>query len=86
MSLLTFLRLLAQFSEVLERVARDYEPNYLAELLLDISRCFNRAYRELRVVGQETALAEARLALFRSVRYVLETGMTLLGVPPVQRM
>jgi arginyl-tRNA synthetase len=77
---------LAQFSEVLERVARDYEPNYLAELLLDISRCFNRAYRELRVVGQETALAEARLALFRSVRYVLETGMTLLGVPPVQRM
>lgn len=77
---------LGQFNETLEKVASTYEPYYLAQLLLDVSRLFARAYRELRVVGQEKAVAEARLALFTATRHVLETGMTLLGMPPVQKM
>ncbi len=77
---------LGQFGEVLDRVAHDYEPYYLAQLLLDIARTFARAYRELRVVGQPADIAGARLALFTATRYVLETGMTLLGMPAVQRM
>lgn len=77
---------LAQFDEVLERIASTYEPYYLAQLLLDVSRLFARAYRELRVVGQEADLAQARLALFTATRYVLETGMKLLGMPAVQKM
>jgi arginyl-tRNA synthetase len=52
----------------------------------DISRIFARAYRELRVVGQDPEIAKARLALFTATRFVLETGMKLLGMPAVQRM
>ncbi len=78
--------LLSQFDEVLEKIERDYEPNHLAELLLGISRAFNRAYRELRVVGQETPLAVARLSLFQATRTVLSTGMHLIGVPVIERM
>lgn len=77
---------LGQFNEVLDRVAVDYEPYYLAQLLLDIARVFARAYRDLRVIGQPAEIASARLALFTATRTVLETGMTLLGMPAIQRM
>jgi arginyl-tRNA synthetase len=78
---------LACFEEVLQKVEQEYEPCHLAVYLLDLAKTFSSIYRKLRVVGEENqGAASARLALFEATKYVLHTGLRLLGVPPLERM
>lgn len=79
--------LLAQFDEVIEKSGVEYEPYHIAGFLLAVARSVSKAYRSHRVVGEEDrALAENRLALFMAVRDILQVGMTLIGVSPIERM
>ena len=47
-----------------------------------VSQC----YDILWVSGQEKDVAIARLALYEAARQVINNGMTLLGLTPVNRM
>lgn len=78
--------MLSKFRDVLEKAAAEYEPYHVANYLLDLAKTFSSLYRKLRVVGEEKRIGEARLALFMAVRNVLHTGLSLIGVPPVDRM
>ena len=78
--------LLSRFEEVLEKAAKEYEPNQLAAYALSLARTFSASYQTLRVLGEEAGAARARLALFMALRYVLHTCLRLIGVPPVERM
>lgn len=78
--------LLSQFPATVRRAAAEYEPYHIASLLLDLARSFSAAYNSLRVVGQEKHVAKARLSLFMAIKNVLHVGLTLLGVPPIERM
>ncbi len=70
----------------MEKVAKTYEPYHLALYLLDIAKAVSKAYKQLRVVGQEQRLATARLSLFVAAKYVLHSGLRLLGVPTVEKI
>ncbi|MCO6432402.1 MAG: arginine--tRNA ligase [Deltaproteobacteria bacterium] len=78
--------LFSKFDATLEKAARDFEPAHIAHYVLDLSRILAKTYKTLRVVGEEQALAKARLALFMAARNVLHTALTLLGVPAIERM
>jgi len=80
--------LLAQFPTMVENAARDYEPYYISQLLIEIAKSFSRAYRELRVIGEDVSqeIASSRLALFLAAREVISCGMSLLGIPRIERM
>ncbi len=78
--------MLSKFRDSLEKAAAEYEPYHVANYLLDLAKLFSGVYRKLRVVGEEKRVAEARLALFMAVRNTLHTGLSLIGVPPVDRM
>jgi len=78
--------LLSRFHATIRRAAEEYEPYHIALYVLELARTFSAAYKSLRVVGQEPELAKARLALFTAVKYVLQRGLNLIGVPPVERM
>lgn len=78
--------LLSMFPEVVEKAAREYEPYHIALYLLNLSKRFSGAYKSLRVLGEAPDISRARLALFSSMKYVLHTGLALIGVPPVERM
>jgi arginyl-tRNA synthetase len=78
--------LLSRFDDVVAEVTRTYEPSILAGYLLELARSVARAYNSLRVVGEDKALAEARLALLIAARNTLKQGLILIGVPPVERM
>ena len=43
------------------------------------------SYDHLRVVGSEPDLKKARMALYECARQVLNNGMKLLGLSPVER-
>lgn len=78
--------LLGKFDEVLEKTRQENEPCLLAAYTLSIAKAFSAIYRNFRVVGEETELAKARLALFIATRHVLNNALTLLGMPAVERM
>lgn len=79
-------RLLAQYPDVIRNAAKTQEPLTVVTYLFKLTHQVSSCYDILWVAGQEEALATARLALYESARQVLNNGMRLLGLTPVDRM
>ena len=78
--------LVARYPDVLREAARLYEPSVLANYLLELARGLHASYTVLRVKGEEEGRARARLLLFTAVKQVLRSGLTILGIQPLERM
>ena len=78
--------LVARYPEALREAARQYEPSVLANYLLELARGLHASYTVLRVKGEEAGKAQARLLLFTAVKQVLRSGLTILGIRPLERM
>lgn len=77
---------LAELPEILRKTIEENEPAYLASFALEVAKAFSKAYNELKVVGEESSLAGARLALFEATREVLAESISLLGMKVIDRM
>jgi arginyl-tRNA synthetase len=71
---------------LLFRSMRNCEPVGFVGYLFDLARAINHAFVHLKVKDTEQHLAEARMLMFESARVVLNNGMKLLGLVPVERM
>ncbi len=71
---------LAEFPELIQQAARDYAPHALAFYLKDLAGDFHGWYNAERVLVDDQALRQARLALALATRQVLQNGLSLLGV------
>jgi arginyl-tRNA synthetase len=71
---------LAEFPELIQNAARDYAPHALAFYLKDLAGDFHSWYNAERVLVDDAALRQARLALALATRQVLQNGLSLLGV------
>lgn len=80
------LRCLAQYPDVLQNTLRTLEPTTVVTWLFKMTHLLSSSYDILRVVGEDPKKAAARLALYESARQVLNNGMKLLGLSPVERM
>lgn len=89
---LALIRLMAGFPDLLEEIARNFEPHrltyYLTELASSFHRYFNLGTRvpENRIVNPDRDLSQARLCLAEGIRIVLNRGLDLLGVHAPDRM
>ena len=77
---------LAQFQDALDYAEKDYDPHHVATYLLSLAKTVSKSYKALRVIGEESELATARLTLFAAAKQRLKYGLGLIGVPPVERM
>ena len=80
------LRVIAQYPDVILNAYRTMEPSTIVTYLFKLTHIVSSCYDILWVAGQEKELAIARLALYSSARQVLNNGMRLLGLTPVNRM
>lgn len=80
------IRLLAQYPDVLLNALRTMEPSTIVTYLFRLTHTVSSCYDVLWVAGQEKNLATARLALYSSARQILNNGMKLLNLTPVDRM
>ncbi len=80
------LRLISEFPEAIQKAARAYEPSTLSRYLLDLSQAFNRFYHHCRIIGEEAAVEQSRLALVAAVAHVLKKGLSLLGIEAPEQM
>lgn len=80
------LRVISQYPDVILNAYRTSEPSTVVTYLFKLTHIVSSCYDILWVAGQEKELATARLALYSSARQVLNNGMRLLGLTPVDRM
>lgn len=83
---LNLIRCLAQYPDVLQNTIKTLEPTTIVTYLFKMTHLLSSSYDVLRVVGEEKELSRARMALYESARVVLNNGMKLLGLTPVERM
>lgn len=87
------LKHLYRFGQVVELAADKYEPNFIAEYLLELAAVFNRFYqrkdadsRLIKIISDNEAETKARMLLVSSVRNVLKEGLRLLGIRAPEEM
>lgn len=79
-------RLLAQWPDVLLQTAKTLEPITVLSYLFRMTHMLSSSYDVLRVIGSEDEVKLARMALYASARQVLNNGMRVLGLTPVDRL
>lgn len=79
-------RLLSRYPEVLKKSLETHEPSTVVTYLFKVSHQFSTCYRKLWVSGQDEKTASARLSLYSATRQVLNNGLRILGITPVDRM
>ena len=77
---------LGEFPEVIEAAARDLAPHMVAFYLKDLAAAFHSYYNAERMLVDDAALKDARIALAFAVRQVIRNGLGLLGVSCPQSM
>jgi arginyl-tRNA synthetase len=77
---------LLQLSEVLRDVEQDLLPNRLCDYLYELSKKFNQFYEQCPVLQAEEPVRTSRLALCALTSRSLKLGLSLLGIPVLERM
>jgi arginyl-tRNA synthetase len=80
------LRSLARYPETVARAAREAEPHAVANYLRELAGHFHTFYNAHKVLVDDPALRDARIALAEAVRLAIANGLGLLGVGAPERM
>ena len=80
------MRQLFQFPIVVALAAQALEPQGVTVYLQKLAELFHVFYTKHRVISEDAALTQARLALIHATRIVLANGLSLLGVSAPERM
>ena len=77
---------LVYFPEIIEIALESLEPQGIANFLLELASRFHKFYGKCRVITENEPLSQARLGLISSVRIVLSSGLSILGISAPDRM
>jgi len=77
---------LAEFPEMLRTAAAELAPHAVAFYLRALAGEFHSYYNAERILVEDEALRDARLALCAAVRQTLANGLALLGVSAPEKM
>ena len=78
-----------QYPSVLEQANKVLEPCIVVTYLMTLAHAISVAHGELHVLNlkpEEKQLAQSRLLMFHCAKVVLNNGMRLLGLSPVEKM
>lgn len=83
---LTLAKHLLQLNEVLGAVEKDLLPNRLCQYLYELSQKFNQFFEQCPVLWSEEPVRTSRLLLCDLTAQTLKLGLSLLGIPVLERM
>lgn len=83
---LTLLQRLADFPETIANAALDLAPHALANYLKDLAADLHSYYNAQQFLVDDETIKLARLALIAATRYVLCSGLKLLGISAPEKM
>lgn len=79
-------RQIASFKQTIEKAANEYSPNIIAKYLLAIAQSFNKFYAIEKINATEEKVRNTNFALAYAVRIIINEGLNLLGIEPVEKM
>ncbi len=82
----SLIKKLAYYPDMIERAAKAYEPHQVANYLRELAGEFHTYYNAHRVLVDEPALCQARLALSVAARQVLGNGLGIMGIHAPEEM
>lgn len=80
------LRAIDSLPGCIKQAAEKYEPYLISRAVIDICSCFNKFYYDNRIMDDDTAVRNARLALTEAARTAIRTGLFLVGLEAPERM
>ncbi|MBW4473166.1 MAG: arginine--tRNA ligase [Stenomitos rutilans HA7619-LM2] len=83
---LTLAKHILQLDEILAQIDQDLLPNRLCQYLFELSQKFNRFYEQCPILDAEEPLRTSRLILADLTARTLKLGLSLLGIPVLERM
>ncbi|HEX6959763.1 MAG TPA: arginine--tRNA ligase [Ferrovibrio sp.] len=90
---LALIKLLAGWPRLVESAAEAHEPHRVAFYLQDVAAAFHGLWNVGRddtnvrfLLPEDLALTRARLAMLRAVALVIASGLSVMGVTPVEEM
>jgi len=83
---LALMLLLAKYPEMLTAAATDFAPHDVTFYLRELAACYHSYYDAERILVDDAAVKQARLALVAAVAQVLQNGLAVLGVSAPQKM
>ncbi|MDX2239786.1 MAG: arginine--tRNA ligase [Leptolyngbyaceae cyanobacterium bins.302] len=82
----TLAKHILQLDEIIEEVSQDFFLNKLCQYLFELSQKFNQFYDRCPILSAEEPLRTSRLALCDLTARTLKLGLSLLGIPVLERM
>ncbi len=80
------LRMIAQFPEIIEAAALNYEPHILVHYLQDLATYFHTYYNACKFIVEDEDLRNARLCLIAAVKIVIGNSLKIVGVSTPESM
>jgi arginyl-tRNA synthetase len=80
------IKLMDQFSSVLEKAKNDNMPSFLARYLLKLAKNVNKFYSLEKILTDDLNLQNANGLLIETVSTVLKEGLNILGIPILEQM
>ena len=82
----TLALLLTRFGDTVDEVGRILQPHRLCSYLYELSGALAIFYEQCPVLQSSGAVRDSRLALCLATKRVLVSGLTMLGIEPLERM
>ncbi|KAL4906715.1 hypothetical protein BDW74DRAFT_167262 [Aspergillus multicolor] len=82
---INLIRLLSSWPDIVMMTNKTLEPTTIITYLFRMTHMVSSSYDHLQVIGSEPEVKKARLALYEAARQVLNNGMRILGLTPVNR-
>jgi len=79
-------KLLYRFPEIVLRSAKEYEPHYITNYLIEIARAYNSFYGNTVIVNKEDKTSSYKIALTFAFTFVMKKGLHLLGIEAPEKM
>lgn len=81
------IKIIEQFPATVQQAADNLSPAQVANYIYDLVKEFNSFYQQLTILGEkDTEKRQFRVKLSKTVAYVIESGMSLLGIQMPERM
>lgn len=80
------IKTMIRFPEIVEDTAHDYQVQRIPHYALDLARAFHNFYEKHRVITDDAAQTNARLALVEAARIILKNTLDLIAVAAPEKM
>jgi arginyl-tRNA synthetase len=77
---------MVKFPQVLERALAERKPHNVATYLYELAQNFNRFYGKVQILQAEKDAKRTRLGLTAAFLHQMKAGLSILGVPVLERM